>query len=151
MQLFVARPVRRNGRKAACHQAFNVGRPLPEIIVHINGGNARAPAPLFEFGQSSLSTRWRCALPKWILNRHLRNQLLEIFGRSVPSGLDFQRQHKGNSPRCHGSAYPICLVAEMKALRLETKTKERLRFNWEPVFWVVLLLPDIFIAAFDTT
>ena len=38
--------------QAASHQTAGIGTPLAEIIVDIDCGNARAPAPLFEFGQT---------------------------------------------------------------------------------------------------
>ena len=37
--------------QAAFHKTLGIGTPLAEIIVDIDGGNARAPAPLLQFGQ----------------------------------------------------------------------------------------------------
>ena len=39
--------------KAAAHKALGIGTPLAEIIVDVDGGDAGAPAPLLEFGQTA--------------------------------------------------------------------------------------------------
>ena len=39
-------PARASRGKAGSDQAFGIRPPLAKIIVHVNGGNARAPAPL---------------------------------------------------------------------------------------------------------